>query len=184
MYISNQLLQLHHLSMVAGWIQCIFRICNTGLVLPMSMCSNIFCFADLQSYTRKKDLWGRWQGRGDQGYQDSRITIRVVRGQMMEVDVVSVDVSAQSAWETENWVFAAYEEKKWLHSGLLAGVSSENDLLHGKKSQIRQIVCDAEEDLKGSGVGTAAHWNISERDPGGDSSRRRWGGWAGQWIQQ
>ena len=58
----------------------------------------------------------------------------------------------------------------------LAGVSSEHDLLHGKKSQIRQIVCDAEEDLKGSGVGTAAHWNISERDPGGDGSRRRWGG--------
>ena len=29
---------------------------------------------------------------------------------------------------------------------------------------------------EGSGVGTAAHWNISERDPGGDGSRRRWGG--------
>ena len=61
MYISNQLLQLHHLSMVAGWIQCIFRICNTGLVLPMSMCSNIFCFADLLIYSHKKELSGQQQ---------------------------------------------------------------------------------------------------------------------------
>lgn len=72
----------------------------------------------------------------------------------------------------------------------MAGVSSENDLLHGKKSQknrIRQTVCDAEEDLKGSGaetagvgaagVGTAAHWNMSGRGPGEEvCSRHRWEG--------
>ena len=51
--------------------------------------------------------------------------------------------------------------------------------MHGKKSQrnrIRQIVCDGEEDLKGSeagtagvravGVETAGHWNVSERGRG------------------
>jgi len=47
--------------MVAGRIQRIFWIFNTGLLLPMSMYFNISCFADLHIDSHKKELSGQRQ---------------------------------------------------------------------------------------------------------------------------
>ena len=58
---SNQFPERNFLSMVVGWIKRIFIICNTVLLLPLSMCSNIFCFADLLIYSHKKELSGQQQ---------------------------------------------------------------------------------------------------------------------------
>jgi len=61
MYMLNQFPQCNFLSMVAGRIQRILIRYNTGLMLSLSMCSNIFCFADLLIYSHKKELSGQQQ---------------------------------------------------------------------------------------------------------------------------
>jgi len=59
---------------VAGRMPCILMIYNSVLIVPLSMCSNILRFADLQIYTREI-----YEGDGKveviKGYQDSRITV-------------------------------------------------------------------------------------------------------------
>jgi len=58
---SNQFLEYYFLFMVASWLQCIFLTYTIMLVVPLSMCSNIFCFADLHIYSHKKALSGQQQ---------------------------------------------------------------------------------------------------------------------------
>ena len=58
MYMLNQFPQFYFLSMVAGRIQRIFIICRTGLMLHLSMCSNIFCFAICWFILTKKNCQG------------------------------------------------------------------------------------------------------------------------------
>ena len=53
----------------------------------------------------------------------------------------------------------------------------EQPITRGKKPEKPDTTDSLRRNLKGSWVGTAAHWNISERDPGEEvGSRRRWGG--------
>ena len=40
--------------MVAGWMTRLFFLHKTDLAVPMSMCSNMFCVADLHIYCHKK----------------------------------------------------------------------------------------------------------------------------------
>jgi len=40
--------------MAAGWMKRLFFIHKTDLPVPMSMCSNMFCFADLHIYSHTK----------------------------------------------------------------------------------------------------------------------------------
>jgi len=57
-----QFLKCNSLSMVAGKTgktQYIFIIYNTVVIVPFSMCSNIFRFADLHIFSHKKELSGQ-----------------------------------------------------------------------------------------------------------------------------
>ena len=56
---STQLLECYFLSMTAGGMEHISFIQKTDLTVPMSMCSNMFCVADLHIYFHiKKDYEG------------------------------------------------------------------------------------------------------------------------------
>ena len=56
---SNQFLGCYPLFIVAGGVQRLLIIYTTVLVVPLSMCSNIFFFVDLQTYSHgKKDYQG------------------------------------------------------------------------------------------------------------------------------
>jgi len=90
MYIVDQSPQCNFPSMVAGWIQCIFIIHNTGLLLPLSMCSNIFCFADLLIYSHKKELSGQQQHQLKSSWPLSGLPWHTKHRRLLVVEYVAV----------------------------------------------------------------------------------------------
>ena len=86
----NQFPQCNSLSMVAGWIQCIFIIWNTGLLLPPSMCSNIFCFADLLIHSHQKALSGQQQHQLKSSWPLSGLPWHTKHSRLLVVEYMAV----------------------------------------------------------------------------------------------
>jgi len=86
----NQFPQCKFLSTVAGWIQCILMIWYTGILLPLSMCSNIFCFADLLIYSHKKELSGQQQHQLKSSWPLSGLPWHTKHSGLLVVEYVAV----------------------------------------------------------------------------------------------
>jgi len=76
--------------MVAGRIQYIFWIWNTWLLLPLSMCYNIFCFADLLIYSHKKELSGQQQHQLKSSWPLSGLPWHTKHSRLLVVEYVVV----------------------------------------------------------------------------------------------
>ena len=89
MHMLNQFPQFKFFSMVAGWIKRIFLIFYTGLMLPLSMCSNIFCFADLLIYSHK-ELSGQQRHQLKSSWPLSGLPWHTKRSRLLVVEYVAV----------------------------------------------------------------------------------------------